>query len=170
MKMLDIPSISAIVAAIGVIIGVILTVLELRHLRKQRETDLLVRLAPWLNMSSSELQQAGVRIQNLEYTDYDDFVKKFGLLNSEKPEQTAILAVANYFEAIGILAKRKLVNTDLVFDFWGGDIPEMWEKIKPVIEGTRKKSSHSILVNAEYLYNEMKKREQQLQQKGVTNG
>jgi len=170
MKMLDIPSISAIVAAIGVIIGVILTVLELRHLRKQRETDLLVRLAPWLNMSSSELQQAGVRIQNLEYTDYDDFVKKFGLLNSEKPEQTAILAVANYFEAIGILAKRKLVNTDLVFDFWGGDIPEMWEKIKPVIEGTRKKSSHSILVNAEYLYNEMKKREQKLRQAGVRNG
>jgi hypothetical protein len=159
---LDIPSISAIIAAVGVLIGVVLTVLELRHLHKQRQTDLLVRLAPWLNMSSSELQQAGVRILNLEYTDYDDFVKKFGLLNSEKPEQTAILAVANYLEAIGILVKRKLVDIDLVFDFWGGDVPEVWEKIKPVVEGTRKKSGHSILVNAEYLYNEIKKRERKL--------
>jgi len=153
-------TVSIAIASVGVFAAAIYYVLQLKHQNRMRQTDLLVRISPWLSMSSSELQQACVRVLNLEYTDYDDFVKKFGQLHSEKPEQTAILAVANYFEAIGILAKRKLVDIDLVFDFWRGDIPEIWEKIKPVIEGTRKKSSQSILVNTEYLYNEMKKREQ----------
>jgi len=72
--------------------------------------------------------------------------------------------VANYLEAIGILAKRRLVDIDPVFDFWSGDIPDLWEKIKPLVEGMRKKSNSPILVNAEYLYNEMKKREQKIQQ------
>jgi hypothetical protein len=128
-----------------------------------RQTDLLVKISPWLSISSSELQAAVVRTLNLEFTDYDDFVKRYGQIHSEKPEQTAFLAVANYLEAIGILAKRKLVDIDFVFDFWSGDIPDLWEKIKPLVEGARKKSNSPILVNAEYLYNEMKKREQSLQ-------
>jgi len=37
--MLDIPSISAIVAAVGVIVGFVFTVLELRNLVKARQTD-----------------------------------------------------------------------------------------------------------------------------------
>ena len=42
--MVDITEISAIVAAAGVLVGVVLNVLELRHLRKQRQTDLVVKL------------------------------------------------------------------------------------------------------------------------------
>jgi hypothetical protein len=37
-KMLDIPSISAIIAAVGVTIGVVLTVLEIRNLVDTRQT------------------------------------------------------------------------------------------------------------------------------------
>jgi hypothetical protein len=159
--MLDIPSISAIVAVVGVIIGVFLTVLELRHLRMQRQTDLLVRISPWLSMSSSELQTAFVRTSNVEFTDYDDFVKKYGKISSEKLEQTAILAIANYLDGLGILARRRLVDADLIYEFWTGDIADLWEKIKPLVEAVRKKSKYPLLANAEYLYNEMKKREPQ---------
>jgi hypothetical protein len=158
--MVDITEISAIVAAAGVLIGVVLTVLELRHFRRQRQTDLLVRIAPWINISSIELQQAVVRTLNTEYKDYDDFIKKYGQLHSEKPEQTAILAVLNYLEGIGILVKRKLVDIDFVWDFWSGDISTIWEKVKPIVEGERRKWNYPLVLNAEHLYNEMKKREQ----------
>jgi hypothetical protein len=158
--MVDITGISAIVAAAGVIIGVVLTVLELGHLRGQRQTDLLVRIAPWLNMSSIELQQAAIRVLNTEYKDYDDFLKMYGQLHSEKPEQMAILSILNYLEGMGILVRRKLVDADFVYDFWSGDIPTLWEKVKPIVEGERKKWNYPLLLNAEYLYNEIKKREQ----------
>ncbi len=42
--MLDIPSISAMVAAAGVIVDVVFYLLELRNLIKQRQTDLVTRL------------------------------------------------------------------------------------------------------------------------------
>jgi hypothetical protein len=165
--MLDIQSFSAIVAAVGVVIGVILTVQELRHLRKQRQTDLLVRLAPWLNMSSNELQQAMVKIINLEFKDYDDFVKKYGPLASEKPEQMAIMTIGNYCETIGTLVRRGLLDIDLVYEFWGHNLLLYWDKLKPVAEGTIKQYDQpwygeSEQSNAEYLYNELKKREQHL--------
>jgi len=159
--MLDIPSISNIVAAVGVLVGVTLTVQELRNLHKQRQTDLLVRLAPWLNISSSELQEAYVKVLNLEFKDYDDFVKKYGPPLVEKPEQMAIMTIGNYFEAIGALLGRKLLDIDLVWDYWGGTFIMLWEKLKPYAEGLEKEYSQRG-DNAEYLYGEMKKREQQL--------
>jgi hypothetical protein len=45
----DIPSISAIIAAIGVLVGVILTVLELRHLAKSRRIDSYWRILSTFN-------------------------------------------------------------------------------------------------------------------------
>ena len=155
-------SVSSIVAAVGVVVGVILTVQELGHLHKQRQTDLLVRLAPWLNLNGSELQQAYVKVLNLEFKDGDDFVKKYGPLIAEKPEQMALITLGNYFESIGTLVKRKLLDTDLMWDYWGETFITLWEKkIKPIAEMARKEYNQET-DNTEYLYNEMKKREQQL--------
>lgn len=160
----DVTSFSAMVAAVGVIVGVVLTVQELRHLRKQRYTDLLVKLAPWLNMPSSELQQAYVKVLNIEFDDYDDFVKKFGSPLAEKPEQMALMTVGNYFEAIGTLLRRKLLDMDLVWDYWGETFIMLWEeRYKYYVEGTRKEFNQPEFGDAgEYLYNEMKKRQRLL--------
>jgi hypothetical protein len=113
----DVSSISAIVATAGVLIGVVLAVQELRHLHKERQTDLLVRLAPWLNIDSSELQEAYVKVLNLEFKDYDDFVKKYGSPLDEKPEQMALVTIGNYFETIGALLRRELLDIDLIWDY-----------------------------------------------------
>jgi hypothetical protein len=158
----DIVSVSSMVAAVGVVFGVIFTVQELRHLHKQRQTDLLVRLAPWLNLNGSELQQAYVKVLNLEFKDHDDFVKKYGQVMAEKPEQMALITLGNYFEAIGTLVKRKLLDIDLLWDYWGETFITLWEKkLKPIAEMARKEYNQET-DNTEYLYNEMKKREQQL--------
>ena len=168
--MVDVQTVSIAVASAGVFLAAIYYILQLRHQKKMRQTDLLVRIAPWLNMSSIELQQAVIKTLNTEYKDYDDFLKKYGKLHSDKPEQTAILAVLNYLEGIGILVRRKLVDIDLVYDFWSGDITMLWEKLKPIVEGEKRKWNYPLLLNSEYLYNEVKKREQKLQQTGVKSG
>jgi hypothetical protein len=158
--MVGITEISAVVAAAGVLVGVVYYILDIRRQKQVRQTDLLVRISPWLNISSNELQAAIVRTLNLEFADYDDFVKRYGKIHSDKPEQTAFLTVGNYFEGLGLLAKRGLVDVDLIYEFWTGDIADIWNKIKPLIEGMRKESKFPIALNIEYLYNEMKRREQ----------
>ncbi len=157
-------SISSIAAAVGVLIGLTLTVQELRQLSKQRQTDLLVRLAPWLNMNSNELLQAYVKVLNLEFKDYGDFVEKYGQPLAEKPEQMAIMTVGNYFEAVGTLLRRELLDLDLVWDYWGETFLTMWRtKYKAYVEGVRKEFNQPEFAdNQEYLFEEMQKKEQQL--------
>ena len=58
--------------------------------------------------------------------------------------------------------RRKLVDIDLVYDFWGPDINTIREKLKPIIEGEKSKWNYPTL-NIEYLFDEMKKKEQKSQ-------
>jgi hypothetical protein len=156
---LDVTSISAIVAAAGVIVGVILTIQELRHLRTQRQTDLVMRL--WQQSCNEENVRAWSRLTSAEYRNLDDFVKKYGHPFSENPVPIAFSMTARFFEGIGIAVHRKIVDIDLVRDFW--DVGMGWKKVKPIAEGLRKEFGISgIFEWFEYLFTETEKREQQL--------
>ncbi len=79
--MVDVSTLSIVIAAASVVVGVILAVLQIRDLVKTRQTDLVMRL--YSTFGTEELQKAGIRIWNSEYKDYNDFVKKYGQPNSE---------------------------------------------------------------------------------------
>jgi len=158
----EVQTISIVFASAGVMVAAIYYLMQIRHQIKIRQTDLLVRLAPWLNMSGSELLQAYVKVLNLEFKDYDDFVKKYGPPLAEKPEQMAIMTVGNYFEAIGTLLRRKLLDADLVWDYWGETFIALWQKkYQLYVEGVRKEFNQPEFGGyGEYLFNEMQKRQQ----------
>jgi len=54
--MLDIPSVSAVVAAVGVLVGVALTYLEIRSLVSTRKTDLVIGI--WSLVGTREYLEA----------------------------------------------------------------------------------------------------------------
>jgi len=152
-KMLDIPSISAIVAAVGVLVGVALTVLELRNLVQTRQTELVMRL--YSSRASKEFQEAWKKVMAKEFKDYHDYEKWY--------EWSDYIEVGIFFEGIGILLCRKLIDIRLVDDLFSYIIKATWEKIKRVVEEVRKRNNApQIFEWFEYLYNEMQKREQQL--------
>jgi len=158
--MFDIPSISAIVAAIGVLIGVAIAVVELRNLVKTRQTDLVMRL--YSQTCSKEMVEAFLKVMNLEFKDYNDFVQKHGPVISEKPGQTALLILGMFFEGVGVLLHRKLVDVDLIRELFG--VGAMWRKVKPVVEGHRKQFNNPQFAEwFEYLNNEIEKREQSME-------
>jgi hypothetical protein len=166
--MLDIPSISAIVAAIGVLVGVAIALVELRNLVKQRQTDLVTKLSRDIAVDERALD-AFVDIMETEFDDYNDFVKKYGKFISKKPVPMSFMMIGNSFEQIGVLLRNKLIDASLVDQLF--PISIMWEKMKPLVEGMRKEYHDPTFFEwFEYLYNEMKKREQKLGQAGVRNG
>jgi hypothetical protein len=155
-RMVDVTEISAIIAVTGVLVGVVYSILEIRHQSKLRETESLFRLSPWFNMNAREIQEAVRSTCSLHYEDYDDYVKRY----AERPEDFALKSLGNYFEGIGILVYRKLVDPEIVHDFWGDIILSTWEKVKPIIADMRKDSGDTnMFVFWEHLYDEMKKRE-----------
>lgn len=149
--MLDIPSISAIVAAVGVIVGVVFTVEQVRDLVKTRQTDLVISL--YKDFGGKEYQEAWQKVMSSECNDYDDYVARYGLNGAYQ--------VVMLFEGMGTLLHMKLVDIDLVQHLASGPIVSTWEKMRPVIEGHRQKLNQPQFCEwFEYLYNEMKKREQ----------
>ncbi len=166
--MVGITEISAVVAAAGVLVGVVYYVLEMRHQTKVRETDLAIRMNPWMNVSGSELTDAFGMVWSLEYRDYDDFVERYGAFDLEKTEYKELQKLLNYFEGIGFLLKRNLMDIDFAWNLFGSTYFLTWEKVKPIVEGIRKQFDTPDAWNFyEYLYNEMKKRQQKIQQSKV---
>jgi hypothetical protein len=156
--MVDITEISAMVAAAGVLVGVVYYILDMRHQSKVRQTDLVMRL--YTTWGSTEFQKAYQMVMGLEYEDYADYRKRYGT-NAEV--RAAGNTVNSFFEGVGVLAKRKLISMGLVDDLLKGTILFAWEKRKPIVEGGRKRLAHPQLWEwFEYLYDEMKRREQQL--------
>ena len=155
---LDITSVSAILAAAGVLVGVIYYILDLRHQNKVRQTDLTMRL--YTSWVSEEMIKPWLKVVNLEFTDYDDFKRKYGTFLSENEENAAVLSVLNSFHIMGLLFKKKLVDYDIVRQL---PIGEAWDKLKPIVEGVRKQwNNPATYEEFEYLYNEMKKKGEML--------
>ncbi len=157
--MIDIPSISAIIAAIGVIVGVVLAILELRNIAKTRQMELIMSI--YSLFSTREYIDAWEKIRTREFKDYDGYVKKHGLAD--------FMQVASLFEGLGFLLHRKFLDIDTVRELMNESTKMTWEKVKPMIEDARKQLSQRKLGEYvpiyqwyENLYNELKKREQQL--------
>jgi hypothetical protein len=156
----DITEISAIVAAAGLLAGVVYYILDMTHQSRVRQTDLIMRLHS--QVVSKEFMDAYQKVQNLKFNDYDDFEKKYGPLNAEGPEQTAIMMCAMFMEGIGVLVHRKLADIEVIRELF--PVKAGWRQLEPILIGNRKKSGNSESWQwFEYLYNEIKKREQRQQ-------
>ncbi|UCB60749.1 MAG: hypothetical protein JSW72_01420 [Candidatus Bathyarchaeota archaeon] len=157
--MLDIASISAVVAAGGVIVGVVFAVLELRNLVKTRQTDLALRL--YSHFGSKEFLEARRTVMDLEFRDYSDYVKKYGQFGRVE----AVSQVCMFFQGMGVLLHRKLLNISLIDELFSPiSVRIIWEKMEPVIEGWRRQFNEPRTLEwFENLYNELQRREQVLQ-------
>jgi len=158
----DVTSISAVVAAAGVLIGVIYYILDMRTQIKIRKTDLLTRLYT-STFTSNEFMDAFWKIGSLQVTDYQDYVKQYGSLpETDNPMNRAFYTIIGYYELVGVLLYRKLIDLVTVHDVFGSSNPiRLYEKIKPMIVEIRKVEPAALL-GFEYLCHELKKEEPQL--------
>jgi hypothetical protein len=151
----DIQTISITIASAGVLIAATYYTLQIRHQTKLRQTDLVMRL--YSTFGSKEFQDAWTRIESIEFKNYDEYVKKCGLGDYAQ--------CATFFEGIGVLLQKKLIDINLVDALFSVPLKFMYERMKPIIEGNREQlHTQKVFEHFEYLYNEMKKREQKLQQ------
>ena len=156
-------TVSIAIASAGVFLAAIYYILQIRHQTRMRQTDILWRI--YSSFNTRETREAGIKLQSLEFRDYNDYVKKYGQFFSENPVGMALGTVGNLYEGIGILLHRQLIDLELASEFL--PVSMTWEKIKSVIEGARQQYNMPKLYEwFEYLYNEVKKREQ----RGIKNG
>jgi len=154
-EMVDVQTVSIAVASTGVFLAAIYYIIQIRHQTKVRQTDLVMRL--YSTFGSKEFQDAWTRIESIEFKNYDEYVKKYG--------SGDYVQCATFFEGIGVLLQKKLIDIKLVDALFSVPLKLMYEGMKPIIEGNREQfHDQRVFGNFEYLYDEINKREQQLQQ------
>jgi hypothetical protein len=151
----DVQTVSIAIASASVVAGIIYYSLQIRQQTKTRQTDLVIRL--YTAFGSKEMRQTWEKVTTREYMDFDKYREKFGL--------TDVNEIGWFFEGVGVLLHKKLIDIAVVDDLFSSPIKISWEKLKPIAEGERKQFDRpQIWEWWEYLYNEMKKEEQKLQQ------
>jgi len=152
----DIQTVSIAVASAGVFLAAIYYILQIRNQSKMRRTDLLVRL--FSHMMSKDWLEAWEEVRDRETLDYNDYKEKYGFVEANE--------VYLFLDQLGRLLQKGLIDIDLL-PLETGQVNNMWEKLSPMLEGSRRKFCEPKMgCGFEYLYNEMKKR----QQAGVKNG
>jgi len=162
--MVDIQTVSIAIASAGVFLAAVYYIFQIRHQGKTRQMSLLMNL--YMTWGSDDMRKAVQDATALEdkYRDYDNFVKEYGFASQAWVDINKILWFMN---GVGFLVHEGFVNIKLVLVlFYAQGVMHMWEKWKPFVEGQRKMFGlPESCAQLEYLYNEVKKREQQLASK-----
>jgi hypothetical protein len=108
----------------------------------------------YATFSSKEFQDAWTRVRSTDLDDVNDIYD----LDQKRLSLAEVNQVCLFYEGIGILLQRKLADTTMIEDLFGGAIARAWEKLgKPVTKARQQFNDPSIYWYFEYLYNEMQK-------------
>jgi len=148
-------SLSYMAGAIGVCIAAAYYTVVLREQRQTRQFQLLMQIRE-IDLTK-EGQLDILKWRNMEWSDYDDFEKKYG--SDVNPENYAIRMInTNVYHILGILIKNKAISSDLVYQYMGMDIIMDWNKYGEIIRTQRRLYNvPEFGIYWEYLYDEMVK-------------
>lgn len=147
--MVDIQTASIVIASASVVAGVIYYAWQIRHQNRMRQTDLTLGL--YQRFGGQEFMNSWWKVANIDERDYNEYIRMYGAID--------LLQISVYFEGVGILLHKKLLNIDMAMELFGEPIRTMWEKNGAIFKELHTDKCFWF----EYLYNEMKKREQTLQ-------
>jgi hypothetical protein len=99
-----------------------------------RQAQLFMSLFDTLR--SSEFRMQWHTVEALEWKDYDEFHDKY---NPEKEPEilSAVTSLMEYFEGVGVLWKRGLIDISLVEDLLGNTLLMAWDVLEPIAKGNR---------------------------------
>ena len=163
--MASIADISAIVAATGVLVGMVYYVWLMRHQTKIMRTDALVRLYSTTN--SEEVLESFWKVSSIKVEDYEDYVRQYGSPFSgdeSAPVHKALMKVIGIYDLIGTLLYKRLIDLDLIYTVVGIESTKaLHRSLHPVILGIRKDSNEpGAYAGFDYLVGELTRKESQL--------
>ena len=123
----------------GLLVGIFYYVMTLRNAQKTRDLSLKAQeqaletrqaqlfMQIYQDMSSPEHQIRSNELLHMEWEDWDDYIRKYGLENN--PEAYALRHSMWYrLNGVGLLVKAGLIDVDRVYDLMSGTIFRHWKK------------------------------------------
>lgn len=128
MDLVILQSLSYVAAAIGVCVAAIYYTLNLRAAIKTREAQLFMEIFDRFN--DTKFWEG---INETRRAEFEEFLEKTNTQISFEA-YNRLVSIGAYFEGIGVLLKRGLINIKLVNDFMPFTILGFYKNIKPLIQ------------------------------------
>jgi len=161
--MIDFRYISYVGTIVGVAVGVTWYIIQFRNMVRTRQAALFMQLYSTFCNKEFQKDYAEMLFKH-EWRDFDEWMEKYGP-QSNLDSFASYVSVPAYFEGIGVLVKRKLLDIELVNDMLSSQIMLFWEKIEDLTSEYRRLMNRPQLWEwYEYLYNEIKKMQKQVNQ------
>jgi hypothetical protein len=125
---------TAILSALAGISAVISLIIELRHMDKHKDLEISMKLFEWAETDSLRKAFRWVE-KNFRFEDLDKYKTEVegNIEVSDYPYQ-----IEAFFEEVGFLVNKNLVDIDVIVDRLGSYIISNWDKLKPWIFALRK--------------------------------
>lgn len=123
--MVDVSQLLNVVATASIVLGALFAVAELRGLAKDRRTELVMNV--WSTFTDPDFAEAHCRIDGTECKDLKDIV--------DKCTRADILKLSQFYEGLGLLVRKRLVDPQLVLEMSYPRI--IWAKLKPWMDDER---------------------------------
>ena len=129
---MDLVQALAALGNVSVIVGIILGLLQLRAIARQRQEDMVLRaFEPFLDPAFS---RAFWDVQSWRFTTFEEFDAEATI-----DEWVTLDVVSVQFETMGLLYKRGLADLDFLDDLMAEPTLMTWNKIAPLVYGFRAK-------------------------------
>ena len=167
---ITLPIVLQIVQTIGILVGIVYYLTIMRNTQRNQELTLKAQeqaletrqVQLFMNLyetyrSPTFRRQWDEAIFKIEYEDWDDMNQKY---NREANYDLLLswFSVGTFFEGVGVLLKRNLIDISIIDDLLATSIRMAWEKIGPIEIESRKRFGHPrAFDDFEYLYNELMK-------------
>ncbi len=149
-------------AAIAILFAAAYNIFSLRNGEAIRRAEIRIIKAELLmniysRLEDSEFLRACNTLNAWQWKDYEDYTVKYGPDSDPELELKRDI-VGNYFESVGILVKRGLIDISEVDDRMSSYVLGYWGKFGPMIKEYRKRNSKPEAgEHIEYLYVEVRK-------------
>ena len=155
--MVTLDTVLQIIPALSVSIAAIYYAMNIRHQRETRQAQLFMQVYEAYRSPQLRKQYYAFTFQH-QWKDYADYMTKYGP-DTNIDAFTDHGALLGYFEGIGVLVKKRLVDIDMVNELLSPLIRLTWEKMRSmVLEARLTDDARTRLYhNFEYLYDELNK-------------
>jgi len=138
----------------GIAVSILYYAMVLRNQNRTRQAQLFMQL--YDKFSDPEFLKHQFAISRWEWTDYEDFVERY--IGKNPDVYLHFHQQARFFEGVGVLVKRKLVDPLLVDDLMSGNILQFWEKFgESFIKERQVRNNYpQFYEHVEYLYSVIK--------------